>query len=93
MRAYLWYRYSLTVNQVILATVKLVIDLKDKEIVHTHIYNISGSKFKSLMSKKTKPKQNNQNRQRLPMAEEFANELMSRDVIFGEIEYRRCKRG
>jgi hypothetical protein len=25
------------------------------------------------------------------MVEEFANELMSRDVIFGEIEYRRCK--
>jgi hypothetical protein len=66
-------------------TVKLAIDLKDKEIVHTHIYNISGKKIKSLISKKTKPKQNNQNRQRLPMVEEFANELMSRNVIFGEI--------
>ena len=63
------------VNQVILATVKLSIDLKDKEIVHTHIYNINGTKIKSLMRNKTKPKQNNQNRQRLPMAEEFAIEL------------------
>lgn len=75
------------------ASVKFVIDLKDNEIEETHVYNTSGNNLKIFMRKKANPTQNNQNLQRLPMAEVFDKEHKVRGVIFGEIECRRCNRG